>query len=58
MSMDNIHSCSSISQNHTGTGHNVAGNLIVYNSDNVDYATELAIAVSVAGMKKIMVILI
>ncbi|TDE76749.1 hypothetical protein E0D98_16615, partial [Escherichia sp. KCJ4928] len=45
--MDNIHSCSSISQNHTGTGHNVAGNLIVYNSDNVDYATELAIAVLV-----------
>ena len=45
--MDNIHSCSSISQNHTGTGHNVAGNLIIYNSDNVDYATELAIAVLV-----------
>ncbi|MBA0208575.1 MULTISPECIES: hypothetical protein [Pectobacterium] len=45
--MDNSDSGSSVSQNHTGTGHNVAGDLTIYNIDNVDLATELAIAVLV-----------
>lgn len=47
MSMDNSYSGSSVSQNHTGTGHNVAGDLTIYNIDNVDLATELAVAVLV-----------
>lgn len=47
MSMDNSDSGSSVSQNHTGTGHNVAGDLTIYNIDNVDLATELAVAVLV-----------
>ncbi|AYN25673.1 hypothetical protein D8682_00905 (plasmid) [Buttiauxella sp. 3AFRM03] len=45
--MDNFDSGSSVSQNHTGTGHNVAGDLTIYNIDNVDLATELAVAVLV-----------
>ncbi|EJG2210960.1 MULTISPECIES: hypothetical protein [Proteus] len=45
--MDNSNRGSSVSQNHTGTGHNVAGDLTIYNIDNVDLATELAVAVLV-----------
>lgn len=45
--MDNFDGGSSVSQNHTGTGHNVAGDLTIYNIDNVDLATELAVAVLV-----------
>lgn len=45
--MSNSDSSSSVSQNHTGTGHNVAGDLTIYNIDNVDLATELAVAVLV-----------
>lgn len=45
--MDNSDSGSSVRQNHTGTGHNVAGDLTIYNIDNVDLTTELAIAVLV-----------
>lgn len=47
MSMDNSDRGSSVSQNHTGTGHNVAGDLTIYNIDSVDLATELAVAVLV-----------
>lgn len=47
MYMDNSDSGSSVSQNHTGTGHNVAGDLTIYNINNVDLATELAVAVLV-----------
>ena len=35
---------SQIEQEHSGTGHNVAGDLTIYNIDNVDLSTELAIA--------------
>ncbi|MEK0161033.1 hypothetical protein WLQ65_18155 [Pseudoalteromonas piscicida] len=45
--MSNSDSGSSVNQNHTGTGHNVAGNLTIYNIDNVDLAAELAVAVLV-----------
>ena len=33
-----------IKQEHLGTGHNIAGDLTIYNIDNVDLATELATA--------------
>lgn len=45
--MGNSDRRSSVSQNHTGTGHNVAGDLTIYNIDSVDLATELAVAVLV-----------
>lgn len=45
--MNNADSISSINQKHTGTGHNVAGDLTIYNIDNVDFSTELAVAVLV-----------
>ncbi|TMO70697.1 hypothetical protein [Pseudoalteromonas aurantia] len=43
MSNDNTPS-PQIEQEHSGTGHNVAGDLTIYNIDNVDLSTELAIA--------------
>ncbi|GAA6167830.1 hypothetical protein [Sessilibacter corallicola] len=45
--MSNSDNSNSVSQIHTGTGHNVAGDLTIYNIDNVDLATELAVAVLV-----------
>ncbi|MBA7800551.1 hypothetical protein QNN86_01515 [Citrobacter sp. C348] len=45
--MNSSDSGSLVSQNHTGTGHNIAGDLTIYNVDNVDFATELAVAVLV-----------
>ncbi|WP_341509619.1 hypothetical protein WAX88_20945 (plasmid) [Photobacterium damselae subsp. damselae] len=45
--MSNSDISSSVSQSHTGTGHNVAGDLTIYNIDNVDLTTELAVAVLV-----------
>ncbi|MEZ8059557.1 hypothetical protein [Vibrio splendidus] len=35
---------SQVGQVHSGTGHNVLGDLTIYNIDNVDLSTELAIA--------------
>lgn len=35
---------SQIDQTHSGSGHNVAGNLNIYNINNIDLSTELAIA--------------
>ena len=40
---------STLSQNHSGTGHNVAGDMNVYNFGKHDFATDLAVAILVGS---------
>lgn len=40
---------STLSQNHSGTGHNVAGDINVYNFGKHDFATDLAVAILVGS---------
>ena len=40
---------STLSQNHSGMGHNVAGDMNVYNFGKHDFATDLAVAILVGS---------